>query len=164
MTTSDKIEAKDMKRPGRPGKLSVGLIEGVAEHIKAGMPKDRAAALVGIVPSTFYAWQEAGKKLMVEMGKAIDDGLSPKVISEEEGLLLEFSESVAFARAVFMKEGIDKIKGEGPEGYKWLMPRLFREEMGARVEVEGVKAMQLELILPGKVGEHDDPPLLKSGE
>ena len=54
------------------------------------------------------------------------------------------------------KEGVDRIKDEGPEGYKWLMARLFRKEMGNRVEVEGIEPVQLELILPGKIATDED--------
>lgn len=48
-------------RTGRPGKCTAQLTAAIADHIRKGVPRERAAALVGVGRTTFYRWMEEGE-------------------------------------------------------------------------------------------------------
>ncbi len=154
MTATPKFDEQEAVQVGRPTKLNAGLIQAVAENIKAGMPKDRAAILAGISESTFHSWLSDARRNVEKMGEEEEGEEEGEAIelNERDTLLLEFLEAVAIAEAKFIKDAVDSIRGEGPAGYKWLLEKLFRTEFGSQLEGGEPIPLQLELKLPGIVG------------
>ncbi len=125
------VESDATKTPGRPSKLDAEIIERIYTLVRGGMPKTRAAAIVGIAKSTFYSWME----------KAEQEG-------NEGTLYVELMDTVAMAQAEFMQEGIQEIIEEGPSGYRWLLSKLFAE-FSDRVAIDLPNTMKLQIGLPG---------------
>ena len=65
---------------------------------------------------------------------------------------MELLEAVGLAEAEFIKEGLDVILAEGPPGYRWALPRLFRKIFGDKTEVNlSAEPVQLTLELPNAI-------------
>jgi hypothetical protein len=138
---------------GRPVTISIETIEKIAEEIRIGMPKTRAAALAGISIRTYYNWITKGEETLDKLAEDKEYWLT-----EEEQLYIALLHAVAQARAAVMKEGIEKITSEGPPGWKWLLPRLFREELGdvMTAGAGGDLPTEFQLVLPGLIEEETE--------
>ncbi len=83
------------RRVGRPSKLTPEKAEKFIEMIKIGVERKDAAAMIGVNSSTIYAWIKAGVRADEDAEKAGRD------VSEEDALMVEFSNSYAQARAEY---------------------------------------------------------------
>ncbi len=140
---------------GRKTKLTKVIVEAMYINIKLGVPKKRAAMLVGVSEATFYNWMSKAKTIM----KGMEEG-EPEIeqLSDDDYLFLELLESVSMAEAEFIAEGVKVIKREGPAGYRWLLSRMHPEEYGDKLQVDGSikEQMTYQIKLPGKIGDAED--------
>lgn len=140
METGEKV--KQVETRGRKAIIDAEIISTIANNIKLGYPQTRACQMAGVSKSVFYKWLSIAREAIQ---KAEEDGTTT-----EGNLYVELMDSVATAQALFIAEGIDSIKREGPSGYKWLLARLFRKEFGESLDIGGdLGDVKLQLVLPG---------------
>ncbi len=153
---------------GRPNKLTKEIIQQIYDSVRMGMPKDKAAPLAGISEATYHNWMRNGREVVnaIEEANQVQNAIHFEC-TELDQLYLELLEAVTLAESEFIKEGLDVILTEGPPGYRWALPRLFRKIFGDKLEV-GVQTepVQLELVLPGMITKdaENEPKQLEEPE
>lgn len=113
---------------GRPSKLTPETQAAIVEAIEGGNYPDVAAQLVGIQPSTYYAWMERGRA-----------GESP---------YLEFSEAVTRARAKAESYMVTLVKTDAAanaESARWYLERSASDRWGRRDKLTIESAVNAEL-------------------
>lgn len=110
---------------GRPTKLTPVTQKRITDLIRKGVPRERAARLAGVVPSTFHLW--------MQKGDAGEEGYSefPEAIRMAEDLLIE--------RAVGSITDIFEGQGYEPStrlnAAKFILSHRFPGEFSTRQEV-----------------------------
>ena len=143
---------KPFKPMGRPTKITKAIIGDIYDSVKMGMPKEQAAKLAGISPATYHVWMNKARELTTAISEANENENAIDIeINETDYYLLEFLEAVMAAQAEFIYEATQSIRSEGPNGFKWLLSRLFRKQYGEKIIVDSDEGFQLTLELPGLI-------------
>ena len=146
-----KISSQPAAFIGRKAVISEQIIETICENIGIGMPKHRAAPIGGISIRTFYNWMAKA----AELADLVDEEAN-EVLTSIDLLYLHLLHRVQLAEAKVMKDGVEAIRAEGPSGWRWLLPRLFRAEFGEHVEISTPAPREFQLELPGLIDEGED--------
>lgn len=114
---------------GRPQKISMELIERIADHIRKGNFIDVSCAFEGIHKDTYYRWLKEGANS-----------------TDPDDLKKIFSDTVSKAEAESIIDMNDDMAKHGANNWKpiaWRMERRFQNKYGKRQEIE-VKGNPLE--------------------
>lgn len=101
--------------PGRPTKLDDLTAQRIVAAVKKGLPRDTAAKLAGVVPSTLFAWLKKGR--------------------EGHPTYQEFADRVRAAEAFGEEELVGILRGHAASSWQacaWLLERRRPQAWGAR--------------------------------
>lgn len=160
-TMTGKTEPKTLppQELGRPSSITLEIIEVIGGNIRVGMPQVRAATLAGISIRTYYYWIAKANEILDDIDKADEKG-EELIITETESLYVALLHAVSVAEAGIIYEAVESIKSEGPNGYKFILERLYRKEFGPRHRLDVGDGEELEreiqLGLPGLIEENTD--------
>ena len=148
MTKKDKTAKTPARRTkdgeptelGRPLTLDTTLVEELTTLLRRGLTQTDACLVVRLPRSTFYDWLSRGKDLWETHGP---DGRIPAdtvaTLTIEELVLLDFSDTIAGARAVGKHDALVAVRSGMADDWRaaaWYLEHSFPDEFGRRERVE----------------------------
>lgn len=150
MTKKGKIwyyESMEDEKKNNRSPLDKEKIRIAASFRRLGMPKKHVAAMIGVTRATYYNWHKRGEELaeMLEAGET--NQITIDAVHFDK-LCFDFFYTQEKAAAELVKEGLEAIILEGPEGYRWILPRIFPEEFNLqnRIAVDAPYQLTLGLL------------------